>query len=216
MSDAGNIKTRSRTQFIFTSDRDKRLKPALKEVLLNHVEMSCAKHIEANVTIKYGKQCGKHVMAMAKTFSVHYFDMLLEQVRASRPNAASYIENIMDKGIRWSNLQCIEAGDRLPPCFGIVISNPAESVISMFNSARNLSWMEAIEQIIDVMVQRICGCRKKYEGKDGFELVAYQTSNQHSLGSNSFHFGDGVRGWQWDLHNQHVRLRWRRRRGRQT
>jgi hypothetical protein len=56
-----------RSQFLFTSDRDKGLKPALKEVFPDNIEMSCAKHIEAYVTTKFGRQCGKHVMAMAKT-----------------------------------------------------------------------------------------------------------------------------------------------------
>jgi hypothetical protein len=39
-----------RSQFLFTSDQDKGLKPALKEVFPDNIEMSCAKHIEANVT----------------------------------------------------------------------------------------------------------------------------------------------------------------------
>ena len=43
-----------RSQFLFISDRDKGLKPALKEVFPDHVEMSCAKHIEANVMQKFG------------------------------------------------------------------------------------------------------------------------------------------------------------------
>jgi hypothetical protein len=41
----------------------------------------------------------------------------------------------------------------------------------MFNAARDLPWMDAIENIIDVMIRRICACRKKYEGDDAFEIV---------------------------------------------
>ncbi len=44
------------SQFLFTLDRDKGLKPALKEVFPDNIEMSCAKHIEANVTTKFGGQ----------------------------------------------------------------------------------------------------------------------------------------------------------------
>jgi hypothetical protein len=39
-----------RSQFLFTLDRDKGLQPALKEVFPDNIEMSCTKHIEANVT----------------------------------------------------------------------------------------------------------------------------------------------------------------------
>ena len=43
--------------FVFVSDRDKGLKPALKEVFPRNLEFSCAKHIESNVTQRFGKQC---------------------------------------------------------------------------------------------------------------------------------------------------------------
>jgi hypothetical protein len=43
--------------FVFVSDRDKGLKPALKEVFPTNLEFSCAKHIESNVTQRFGKQC---------------------------------------------------------------------------------------------------------------------------------------------------------------
>ena len=42
--------------FVFVSDRDKSLKPALKEVFSRNLEFSCANHIESNVTIlRFGK-----------------------------------------------------------------------------------------------------------------------------------------------------------------
>jgi hypothetical protein len=50
-------------QLLFMSDRDKGLsKLAVKEVFPSHVEMNC----------------GKHVMAMAKTYSIQYLDTVLE------------------------------------------------------------------------------------------------------------------------------------------
>ncbi len=41
----------------FVSDRDKGLKPALKEMFPRNLDFSCAKHIESNVTQQIGKQC---------------------------------------------------------------------------------------------------------------------------------------------------------------
>jgi ribosomal protein L32 len=161
-----------RTQFLFVSDRDKGLKPALKEVFPDNVEMSCAKHIEANVMQKFGKKCSSHVMAMAKTYSVRYYEYVLEQIRTKKPSAATYVEDISERGTLWSNSQWSEANQALPPRFGIVTSNTAESVNSMFNTARDLPWMDALEKLIDVMVKRICNCRAKYEGKDGSKVLA--------------------------------------------
>jgi MULE transposase domain len=73
-----NRKYADRTQFLFISDRDKGLKPALKAVFPDNYEMSCAKHIEANVTQRFGRMCGRHVMAMAKTYSQRYYDQVLD------------------------------------------------------------------------------------------------------------------------------------------
>ena len=51
------------SQFLFQRS-DKGLKPALKEVFPDNIEMSCTKHKEATVTTKFGRQCRRHVMAM--------------------------------------------------------------------------------------------------------------------------------------------------------
>ena len=101
-------------------------------------------------------------MAMAKTYSQCYYDLVLDVIRQSKPQAANYIENISSNGILWSNLQWTNCNTTLPPRFGIVTSNTSESVNSMFNSARDLPWMDALEKMVDIMVKRICSCRKKY------------------------------------------------------
>ncbi len=88
--------------------------------------MSCAKHIEANVTTKFGRLCGKHVMAMAKMYSVRYYITVLEKMRTTKAGAAMYIDDIRTRGILWSNLQCTDANEHLPARFGIVTSNTAE------------------------------------------------------------------------------------------
>ncbi len=81
-----NVNVHPRSQFVFTSDRDEGLKPALKEVFPFHDEMSCVKHIEANVTTKFGRKCGKHVMAMAKrtlfVIMTHFSNRCIQQRQA--------------------------------------------------------------------------------------------------------------------------------------
>jgi hypothetical protein len=101
--------------------------------------MSFVKHIEVNVTTKFKRKCGKHVMAMAKTYSVCYYDTLLHQMHSSKASTALNIEDKAERGILWSNLQWTDANECLPPHFGIITSNTAESVNSMFNAA----WMRS-------------------------------------------------------------------------
>jgi hypothetical protein len=49
----------------------------------------------------------------------------------------------------------------------------------------------------------ICGC------------FSCSTAHKHSVGSNTFNFCHGVRGWRWCVHNEHVVwLQWSRRSGR--
>ena len=46
-----------RHPFVFMSDRDKGLKPALCRVFPGNLAVSCAKHIQANVKAKFGQLC---------------------------------------------------------------------------------------------------------------------------------------------------------------
>ena len=94
-----------RPPFVFISNRDKGLKPALKEVFPNKYEMSCAKHIEANVKQKFGQQCAKYVFALAKTFSTRNASRLLEHIRRIKAEAAAYQEGITESGVLWRTTQ---------------------------------------------------------------------------------------------------------------
>ena len=111
LTDADNV---GKTMFLFVSDRDKGLKPALRDVFPHNREMSCAKHIEANVSQKYGKQCGQYVVAMAKSFSTRYSSELLDNIRAMKEAAATYLEGITMSGILWQSTQWLNADPCLP------------------------------------------------------------------------------------------------------
>ena len=65
-----------------------------------------------------------------------------------------------------------EPNQPLSPRFGNATSNTAElSVNSMFDTARGLRWMDALEKLIDVMVRRICSYQAKHEGKGGSKIL---------------------------------------------
>ena len=127
----------------------------MKKVLPNVLKMSCARHIQANVSTRYGASASKQVTStMArKTYSVLYFHdiLLLEQTRTTKASAAGYIVKMTndadDEPVKklWSNCQWNRtpkrdlANNHLPPRFGIVtLNSTAESDNSMFNTARNL------------------------------------------------------------------------------
>ena len=97
-------------------------------------------------------------MAIAKTYS-------------ARSQAASYIQSIEDCGILWKSSQWLKVEVPYPPRFGIVTSNTSESINSMFARARDLPWMGALEELVNVMSSRICRLRAKYAKKNDNEPV---------------------------------------------
>ncbi|KAI2496713.1 MULE transposase domain [Fragilaria crotonensis] len=160
----------ARPPFLFISDRDKGLKPALKAVFPDKFEMSCAKHIEGNVAQKFGKQCSKYVLAIAKTFSTRNSSRLFEEVRRIKPEAATYLDEITDKDrVLWRTTQWYSSSTAvvIPPRYGIVTSNTSEAVNNMFSEARDLGWLECVNKLIDIMSTRIYVCRKKYSEREG-------------------------------------------------
>ena len=158
-----------RNAFLFVSDRDKGLKPALRNVFPRNKETSCAKHIEANVCQKFGQECARYVMTIAKTFSFRYSDHLIDQVRMIKPRAAEYIENVNDT--LWRSTAWLDEENPLPPRYGIVTSNTSECVNNMFAQARTVGWLEAVESIVDVMSTRIFTCRNKHIDREPGEVV---------------------------------------------
>ena len=61
-------------------------------------------------------------MAMAKLFSSKYSCELLNNIRAMKEAAATYLEGITMSGILWQSTQWLNADPCLPPRYGIVTS----------------------------------------------------------------------------------------------
>ena len=122
--------------FVFMSDRDKGLKPALREAFPSNLAVSCAKHIEANVRTRFGWPCAKDIIQIAKTFSSRHADRLVEKVRNIKPAAADYIENVEDV---WRLTEWMKWDNTLPPRYGIVTSNTSECVNNMLADTRELA-----------------------------------------------------------------------------
>jgi SWIM zinc finger len=105
---------------------------------------------------------------MAKSFSTRYVDYLLGQVRAIKPAAADYIENIDDL---WRSTDWMSYERQIPPRYGIVTSNTSECVNNMFAEARTLGWLECVDKLVDIMSNRIFQCRTKHMDKVSLAIV---------------------------------------------
>ena len=156
---------------MFISDRDKGLKAALKTVFPNNLEVSCAKHIEANVAQKFGQKCSRMVCAIAKTFSTRRENELFEEIRKIKPAAARYLMEDMNEDVMWRGTSWLCEERPLPPRYGIVTSNTSESVNSMFAAAREVGWLEAVEKIVDIISTKIYRCQQKYKDCDADGVV---------------------------------------------
>ena len=165
--------------FVFVSDRCKGLKQSLHEIFPNNVETSCAFHIKQNVEQRYGQAIASNVMSIAKTYSLRQYEHLVDGIRRVKPVAAAYIEDVTCNEI-WCNSQSMNDTLDLPRRFGIITSNTAESVNSMFDSARNLVWLDAMEKMIDIMLTRICKLRETYSTFEDCAVVKTFWNNFHA------------------------------------
>ena len=147
--------------FTFISDRQKGLIEAMKEVFpLNH-HCFCAVHIARNVEAKFGALKAKFVVPLAKTFSSMYAEELL---KAMGTHVAEYVNGIEDP--QWRSRAWLN-DESLPPRYGIVTSNVAESANAMFEQARDVPWKSCVHMILSKMVERIGELSEKYSEKHG-------------------------------------------------
>ncbi|KAG7363118.1 hypothetical protein IV203_026478 [Nitzschia inconspicua] len=67
---------------------------------------------------------------------------------------------------QWQGTAWIE-NPSLPPRFGIVTTNMSKSANSMLEKERNGSWLDCIDQILSIMLERICALRQKHRDRSG-------------------------------------------------
>ena len=144
--------------FTFVSDRDKGLQESLKEIFPNNHQTSCTVHIQRNVLVRYGMPASKCVPHIAKTYSTRQEDVWLKDLNTRSGLARNYVDNIPAE--TWRNTSWI-LDNSLPPRYGITSSNISESANSMFETARDCSWLDTIDLLLDIMTTRISKLRKK-------------------------------------------------------
>ena len=150
--------------FTFISDRQKGLLPALGKVFPNNHGLFCSVHIARNTEKFGGKRVNGLVCALATTFSHRLSGVILNKIQRISVRARNYVEEIPSKHWRstaWND------DPSLPPRYGIVTSNMSESANNMFEKAREGSWLNSLDTMLVIMMQRITKMRRKVKWKDG-------------------------------------------------
>jgi hypothetical protein len=161
--------------FTFISDRQKGLIQSLQKVFPRNHACFCVIHIARNVETKphMGRKMSKYVVQLARTFSPLYYEELLRNVSES---CRQYLESI--PGSEWRNISWLE-NPALPPRYGILTSNMSESANSMFEAARDGSWMHTVDTILNIMFERISRLRQQHNAKTGvIEKVSAQVQKR--------------------------------------
>ena len=130
---------------------------------------------------KYGKAIASNVMSIAKAYSLRQYEHLVDGIRRAKPRlAAAYIEGITATEI-WCISQSMNDNLGLPCRFGLITSNTAESENSMYDCARNLVWLDAMEKMVDIMLTRIRRLRELYSTFDDSGIVRSFANQFHAM-----------------------------------
>lgn len=158
----GTVRFEGFDYFRFISDREKGLKKALLEVFPRNHTSFCAVHIQRNAEgLGYGKDGGKDVVNLAKTFSM----ARAEEILINMPvKVRKYVEEI--EPLQWRNTSWIRHPE-LPPRFGIISSNDAEATNSMFEEARHGPWLFSLDEMLGTMAERITKLRDECDHRRG-------------------------------------------------
>jgi hypothetical protein len=151
-------------QWTSISDRDKGLIPALKEVFPDNHQTNCLFHIRQNVQTQAGKKASDLVELIGNTFSTRQEQKLLEDLRKINPKIEDYVLRI--DPTTWRNTEWIHRTN-LPPRYGILTSNMAESINSLFKQERTFDWLRGLDKMLHVISLKISKLRTKHEGKRG-------------------------------------------------
>jgi len=150
--------------FTFISDRQKGLINALEEVFPDNHSCFCAVHIARNTERHAGKKVANYVMQLSKTFSRHQAAEWLIKIGEFSPPGRQYLEEIIPS--QWRSTAWLD-DPSLPPRYGIVTTNMSESTNSMFENARDGSWLHTIDCVLRKMMLRIATLHEKHKGKEG-------------------------------------------------
>jgi MULE transposase domain len=134
--------------FTFMSDRQKGLVEALKDIFPENHSCSCAVHIARNVhQVKFGKKMSKYILPLSMTFSPYFLEEILSKMTE---DSRQYVEGIPASA--WRNTEWVR-DPSLPPRYGIWTSNMSEVTNSMFEEAREGSWLQSLHTMITKMME---------------------------------------------------------------
>ena len=161
--------------FTFISDRDKGIIAAVNEVFPTNHHAHCIVHIARNVVqYGWGIVAGKSVSKIAQTFDFTKEYQYFEELRQKSKKACDYLSNIDPKTWRCTAWM---GNELLPPRYGIYTSNTSESANNMFKEARQGSWLDIIDTMLDITIQRNAALFEKYKTNQNKQKVVSVISN---------------------------------------
>ena len=137
---------------------------ALRNAFPNNHSWFCSIHLQRNVDRMHGKRVASFVHPLAVSCSHRQSTRWLNEIGRISPLGLRYLEGIEPsqwRGTAWVD----DLG--LPPRYGIVTSNMAESTNSMFEKARDGSWLYTLDTILGTMTERISAMRTKVAENQG-------------------------------------------------
>ncbi len=70
-------------------------------------QIRCAKHLEANVALIFGKQCTRYVCPIATSFFTWNSGIVFDESWKVKPDAATYLEEMTESDVLWRSSQWI-------------------------------------------------------------------------------------------------------------
>ncbi|KAG7367563.1 hypothetical protein IV203_030234 [Nitzschia inconspicua] len=135
------------------------------ELLPSTIDILVMDHPRARVAYRNGgKKIAKLVHSLSTTFSGYESRRCWAAIEQVSSKGRAYLEGIPRE--QWQGTAWIE-NPSLPPRFGTVTTNMSESANSMLEKARNGSWLDCIDKIVSIMLERICTLRQKHRGRSG-------------------------------------------------
>ena len=141
------IRFRSGRQAVIISDRNKGIKHAVSDHFPVALSAHCCKHLGDNVDKKWKKTYRNLFWDAAKAKTQAKSNIILNRIRATRPNCASYIEDIPPE--QWA----VYAFPR--PRYGQLCSSAQESQNNIWLEARHMPALLCLHQIWNQCMEKL-------------------------------------------------------------
>jgi transposase-like protein len=134
--------------FVFISDREKGLIPAVEEIFPRAVHSHCCNHIADNIAADYGNKCKPLFWKCARAKTKEAFEIALRALSTHSREAGCYVDNIPHHA--WARYAFPK------PRFGHDTSNINESINNAWLDIRRLPPLQMLDEIYTTVMKTVC------------------------------------------------------------